>query len=245
MVRPSKAEIAYEALRQAIIEQALVPGTKLREDEIGKHFGISRTLVRSALMQLSYEGLVNIKLKRTATVAEPSVDEAKAIFDVRRCLERQVAGLLVENWTDEIEATLEAHIHEEERAAHDGAAATASRLAGEFHEEMARLTGNPVLERYVSELVSRCSLIMALHGRPHQSECSTGEHHQLVEALRGGNAEAASRLMEEHLVAVQARALPGGAESGEQDIASILIRYARKGADPASTPQKRPALRKP
>ena len=47
-----RADVAYHALHRAIIEQALEPGTKLREDQLGAHFGISRTLVRIALARL-------------------------------------------------------------------------------------------------------------------------------------------------------------------------------------------------
>jgi len=53
-----RADLACKALRQAIIEQALPPGTKLPEDELGARFGMSRTLVRAALAQLQSEGLV-------------------------------------------------------------------------------------------------------------------------------------------------------------------------------------------
>ena len=52
----TRSDTAYHALRQAIIEQALKPGAKLPEDEIGNHFGMSRTLVRAALARLTQIG---------------------------------------------------------------------------------------------------------------------------------------------------------------------------------------------
>src|ERR1700755_3010811 len=52
-----RVDIACKALRQAIIEQALPPGTKLPEDELGARFGMSRTLVRDALAHMQSEGL--------------------------------------------------------------------------------------------------------------------------------------------------------------------------------------------
>ena len=46
MTRPSpRTDLAHEALKQAILERALQPGTKLPEDDIGSHFAMSRTLV--------------------------------------------------------------------------------------------------------------------------------------------------------------------------------------------------------
>ena len=73
MTRPSpRIDIAHEALKQAILERALQPGTKLPEDEIGAHFGMSRTLVRAVLAKLQSEGLVDARPKRTAIVAQPT-----------------------------------------------------------------------------------------------------------------------------------------------------------------------------
>mgnify|MGYP002040719106 FL=1 len=45
----NRTEIVYKNLRQAIIEQALLPGDKLPEDVIGERFGVSRTIVRGVL----------------------------------------------------------------------------------------------------------------------------------------------------------------------------------------------------
>ena len=86
-----RAGAIYRALRHAIIEQALEPGAKLPEDAIGERFGASRTIVRHALGRLAAEGLVELRRNRGATVATPSWDEARDIFDVRLGLE----GLVV------------------------------------------------------------------------------------------------------------------------------------------------------
>jgi len=67
--KSTRVDFACRALRQAIIEQALPPGTKLPEDELGARFGMSRTLVRAALAQLQSEGLVDAPARRTATTA--------------------------------------------------------------------------------------------------------------------------------------------------------------------------------
>ena len=75
--KSTRAEFACQALRQAIIEQALPPGTKLPEDELGIRFGMSRTLVRAALAQLQSEGLVDAPARRTATTAKPTLEEAR------------------------------------------------------------------------------------------------------------------------------------------------------------------------
>ena len=108
--------------------------------------------------------------------------------------------------------------------AHDGPAAI--RLAGEFHILLASLSGNGVLARYVDEVVSRCSLILALYSRPHSSDCSINEHQQIIDALRAGNSQAAIDAMDHHLKAVTDRALLSSTSDKHRDIRSILDRYA-------------------
>src|SRR4051812_10930724 len=180
--KPSRAEIAYKVLRQAIIEQALSPGAKLPEDDLGRHFGMSRTLARATLARLQGEGLVETAHKRTARVAKPSLEEARDVFEIRRALEREVVRLVIARWKPEFGALLEGHVRAEEEAAAQGEPRLSIRLAGEFHLRLAAMAGNALLERYVSELVSRCSLILALHGRPHSSECAVSEHRQIIAA---------------------------------------------------------------
>ena len=97
----SRAALAYRALRRAIIEQALRPGSKLPEDAIGEQLGVSRTLVREALSRLSAEGLVELRHNRGATVAYPSLEEARDVFAIRQAMERLVAEQLAPRVTPE------------------------------------------------------------------------------------------------------------------------------------------------
>ncbi|MCC2650931.1 MAG: GntR family transcriptional regulator [Microvirga sp.] len=202
-----------------------MPGDKLTEDVIGERFGVSRTIVRTVLARLNAEGLVDMQPNKGATIAQPSLSEAHDVFETRMCLERQVLARLSEKVTaDDIER-LQRHVQLETKAnEHDGPAAI--RLAGEFHILLASLSGNGVLARYVDEMVSRCSLILALYSRPHSSDCSINEHQQIIDALRAGNSQAAIDAMDHHLKAVTDRALLSSAADKHRDIRSILDRYA-------------------
>jgi DNA-binding GntR family transcriptional regulator len=220
----SRSGAVYRALKRAIIEQALTPGTKLPEDAIGERLGVSRTLVREALLRLDSEGLVELRPNRGACVAQPSLEDGQDIFAVRSALERLVVQTLAGRLTPEQHRRIEAHVAEEERAS-GREAATSIRLAGEFHIMLAEMTGNTLLARYVNEVVSRCSLILALYGRPHSSECGVSEHRQVLEALASGDAERASGLMAEHLKGITSRALIDGSD---QDPRDILASYARE-----------------
>jgi DNA-binding GntR family transcriptional regulator len=229
--KSTRVDLACQALRRAIIEQALPPGTKLPEDELGARFGMSRTLVRAALAQLQSEGLVDAPPRRTATTAKPTLEEAKEVFEVRRMLEREVVRLLIARWRPEFGAELEGHVREEEAAAGTvGDTRVAGRLAGEFHVKLGEMSGNRLLRRYLGEVVSRCSLILALYGRPHSADCAVNEHREIVAALRGRNAEAAIAVMEAHLGAVEHRALSDQGRDTQFDLGAVLSRYA-EGVD--------------
>jgi len=217
----------YRALRHAIIEQALSPGAKLPEDAIGERFGASRTIVRSALGRLAAEGLVELRRNRGAAVATPAWEEARDTFDVRLGLERLVVARLAGRLTADEIKTLEAHVDEEERArGHDEPLSI--RLATEFHILLAKMTGSPVLERYVGEVSSRCGLILALYSRPHSSDCAVSEHRAVIAALAAGDAKRASALMDEHLEAVASRALIVAKPAKTREFKDVLAIYAEE-----------------
>jgi DNA-binding GntR family transcriptional regulator len=120
---------------------------------------------------------------------------------------------------------LESHVDDEERAR--GANEPLSiRLATEFHIVLAEMTGSPVLTRYVSEVASRCGLILALYSRPHSAECAVSEHRAIIAALAAGDADRATAVMDQHLEAVAGRALIVSRPPRDYDIKTILARYA-------------------
>ncbi|WP_121066712.1 GntR family transcriptional regulator [Chachezhania antarctica] len=214
----------HDLLRRAIIEQALKPGMRLPEDTVGEQFGVSRTIVRHALVRLENQGLVITRRNRGAFVAEPSKEEAQHVFEVRRCLENEVIRILCRRMPGSGYDQLEAHVRSEEKVkGKDGPVSI--RLAGEFHVLLAELTGNDVLARYVSEVVLRCSLIMSMYARNHSSDCAVDEHSQIIEAIRAGDEQRAIDIMDHHLGAVAGRA---ELSPKPDSIQSILSHYGKE-----------------
>lgn len=246
MSRPSpRTEVAHEALKRAILEQALLPGTKLPEDEIGGHFGMSRTLVRAVLARLQAEGLVDAQPKRTATVAQPTLAEAREVFEVRRALEAEVVRLVIRRWKPAFGAELEGLVRDEDAARERHEEHVRGRLAGEFHILLARLTGNGLLARYMEELVTRCSLILALYGKPHAHDGGVNEHAEIIAALRDGDAAKAVAIMDHHMQVVERRAIAEEEPAQSPALGDVLSRYADAiSAREAATPLKRSRTRK-
>ena len=217
-------DAVYDLLCRAIIEQALQPGMRLPEDTVGEQFGVSRTIVRHALVRLETKGLVVSRRNRGAFVAEPSLEEAQQIFQVRRCLETEVIRISIETMNENAFEQLEAHVRREQVVkGKDGPVSI--RLAGEFHILLAQLGGNEVLARYVTEVVLRCSLIMAMYAKSHSSDCAVDEHSQIILALRDRDMGKAVSLMEHHLGAVAKRA---EFRKEPDTVEAILSRYGKE-----------------
>lgn len=203
----SGAERVYSGLRRAIMEHGLALGIPLPEEQVAARFNVSRTIVRAALDRLMAEGLVVRTKNRTARVANPTREDAVDVLDIRR----HVEGIVVERLAGRLSARqleeLRVHVEREKAAHEQGSRDVAVRLSGEFHLMLAQSTGSSVLVRYVTELVSRFSLVLVAHGRPHSEACAVDEHLRVLDALATGDAETARKLMEQHLADVGRRAL--------------------------------------
>ena len=192
-----------ESLTRAIVEHRLLPGSKLAEQKLADHFGVSRTLVRQALFQLSQNRLIKLEPARGAFVAAPSVTEAKQVFAVRRMLEAEMTLAFVQTVTPEQIAALRVHIAQEREAVQQGDITGRTELLGDFHVRMAELMGNQVLAQVLGELISRCALITLMYQSRNEAEHSTDEHEAIVAALAAKDAEKSVRLMHEHLLHVE------------------------------------------
>ncbi len=110
------AESIASALSLAIHEHRLAPGTKLGEDDLSDIYGVSRTTVRTALLSLSHQQIIEIKRNRGAFVAQPSLIEAHEVFEARELLEPRTARSAALHATPDDVALLKDHITQEHAA---------------------------------------------------------------------------------------------------------------------------------
>ena len=193
-----------DALTRAIVEHRLQPGTKLAEQKLADHFGVSRTLVRQALFQLAQKHLVQMEPARGAFVAAPTVQEARQVFQVRRLLEAEMIREFVRKVTPAKIRALREHMAQEKAAMGQDDASERQQLLGDFHVRIAELADNAVLAQILRDLVSRSSLITLMYQRDSFAAHSQEEHVELVKALAGKDEKRAVKLMEEHLLHVEA-----------------------------------------
>lgn len=199
-LRSLKAAHLHEALLAAILDHRLSPGARLPEDELGAIFGVSRTIVRSALQALAHDRVVSIERNRSARVAEPSADEARQVFEARSLIEPRLAASAAALASASDAALLRRHIREERKALSAGNSGRAIALSGQFHLAIAEIARQPILAGFVRELVSRSSLIIALYWRRADAICERHAHAELVAAIAANEKKRASDLMLSHLV---------------------------------------------
>lgn len=204
----STTDHIVDSLTRAIVEHRLQPGAKLAEQKLADHFGVSRTIVRQALFQLSQKRLIKLEPARGAFVSAPSVEEARQVFAVRRMLETEMTRAFVREVTPTRIRALRGHVALEKAAvqqasADPGAVPGRTTLLGDFHVRMAQLMGNQVLAELLGELISRSALITLMYQSARSAAHSNDEHADIVKALAARDEALAVQLMQEHLQHVE------------------------------------------
>jgi DNA-binding GntR family transcriptional regulator len=201
----------YERMVSAILDHKLPPGTKLVEDKLASAFGVSRTRIRPVLVRLANEQVVTLIPNRGATIAQPSEQEAREVFEVRRLIEPRLVELFIANAQEADMTSLKQCIDEEEAARLAGDMRRAIRLSGDFHLQIAERAGHQTLGRILRELTSRTSLILMTYSAAHAAErdeataCGCREHRTLLDAIRLRDTKEAARRMREHLTRLEAQ----------------------------------------
>lgn len=196
----SRSDLVAAGLQRAILEHKIAPGTKLSEDEVGEIFGVSRTIVRSALQALAHSQLVTIEKNRGAFIASPSPREAHEVFEARGLIEPRVATMAARRMTEQSLKALRTHTEEEHAAMRAGDKGKALALSGGFHLKIADIADHDVFTSFIQTLISRSSLIIALYWRRADTTCESHSHHALMTAFENRDAAAAEEIMRSHIV---------------------------------------------
>jgi DNA-binding GntR family transcriptional regulator len=195
----------YRAVVNAVMSHRLPPGTHLGEADFCELYQVSRTTVRKALQRLAHDHIIELRPNRGAVIASPTPQEARDIFAARRAIEREIVPLVIHSATPESLRQIRAALEAEDQARRNGDRASWIRLGGEFHILLAELAGNQVLQRFMAELVSRCSLIIALYESPGAAMCGNDEHQDLATLIEQRKVKEAVHLIEHHLQEIEGR----------------------------------------
>jgi DNA-binding GntR family transcriptional regulator len=225
--RPRKAvaadaEAIYRRILGAIIEHRLAPGRKLVEERLAAVFGASRAMIRQVLTRLAHEMVVTLVPNRGAFVAEPTVEEAREVFEARRLIEPALARRLALAATPAHLSRLRQLVAAEERARTARDRQQVIKLSGEFHLEIAEMAGNAILARQMRELTLLTCLIIILYDSPLGRACPDDEHRQLLDAFTQRDEARAAVLMLHHLDHVEKSLDIGLAVTDDDDLERIF-----------------------
>ncbi len=185
-------------ISDAIYHRRLPPGTKLNERDIAELFGVSRTVVRQALIRLSQDGLVDTSPKRSTAVWRPTFDDAFELYQMLLVLESGVIDQLINSITPEQLKQLHAHTEKERAAFEKGKHDLGDKLGREFHSLLISFLKNNTINQIHSQLRRREALINAMF-RVGFDYCQLrDEHGSLVECLERRDAPAAKELLQSH-----------------------------------------------
>lgn len=195
--RDTTAKVVAERLRVEIQHGSLAPGTRLRQNDVAKRFGVSTTPVREAFAQLQAEGLVRIDPHRGAVVFHPSVDDLLEFYEIREALESLAISHAIRSLDADVADELGRLITTMRRTEDPRAWL---RLNDEFHLRLYESAGRPRLSGLIDSLrdASAPYIHMFVASRP-LSERANEEHQQILDACVQGNANAARRAIREHL----------------------------------------------
>ncbi len=199
-----KSENVTTVLRQDILTGRFEPGDRLLEISLSEHYDCGRAAIRSALVELTTEGLVEREANRGATVRRISVAEAIQITEARAALESLIAAQAARHATPDDHAELRQIIADmEDAAAVETQGSDYSALNALLHRRLREVSGHDVAAQLVANLRDRSAhhqyRLALMPGRPLES---LEQHRAIVEAVAAGDEATAAAAMNAHLLSV-------------------------------------------
>ena len=193
-----------ERLREAIEEDVtmgrLTPGSRIDEAALEKRFGVSRTPVREALIQLASSGMVEIRRRVGATVSVLEPKRLFEMFEVMADLEASCARRAARRLGPEQEKELRKALEACRKAAHSGDPDAYFRENETFHRAIYTASGNGFLAEHALTLHKRLRPYRRLQLRTrNRIGNSLAEHEAIVEAIVKGDGELAAKAARDHI----------------------------------------------
>lgn len=191
-----------KTLRDAIVSGEYAPNQRLIEADLSATYGASRAAVRTALLELGAEGLVDRLPNRGSRVRAIPLSEAIEILEVRMNLEGLCAAKAAENITDAEIAGLAA-LRADLLAAAESDLFEYSRLNQELDRRIREIAHHPtavaILERLRAQGV-RHQFRLAFY--PGRAAVSAPEHAAIIDAISRRDAAGAESVTRAHLQSV-------------------------------------------
>jgi DNA-binding GntR family transcriptional regulator len=191
---------ATELIRNAILEGRLEPGQRLKEEELARELGISRTPVREALLMLQAEDLVVAAPNRGATVRVHDANDLHDLYELRALLEGYATRRAAERISKKEVDLLRQSCERFEQLSPDDDLRGVVRENLFFHNTILAVADSERLTAFVRKVIELPLVYSSYRWySPDQKRISVHYHRQIVVALADGDADRAELIMKEHL----------------------------------------------
>lgn len=199
--RPRLTEEVLGRLRHAVLSGELTPGEQYSALGLAEQFGVSRTPVREALLELERAGLVRIDKNRGVTIVPTVLDDVVECFQIRLLLEVPAVGHAASVVGESSFSGVQEQFEKMESAAAKSDVDALLTADGAFHLELLGMTGNRRMVRVLEDL-RHLVLIKGIATVPESRSCEelVEDHRDIFEAVQNGDSEAASRAMRGHII---------------------------------------------
>jgi DNA-binding GntR family transcriptional regulator len=196
-------ERVTDVIRSAIVRGEYAPNQRLIEADLSDTFAASRATVRTALLELANEGLVERLPNKGSRVRAISVEEAIEILEVRIGVEGLCAAKTAASITDDEIAEFEILRRDMTDAVGEGDLVEYSRLNQLLDQRVRVLsrhaTASEVLGRLHAQSVRHQ---FKLSSKPQRAKVSVLEHAAIIDAIVARDPDAAERAVRDHLLSV-------------------------------------------
>jgi len=192
-----------DLLRQDILAGHLSPGARLVELELADRYRCGRAGIRSALVALEKEGLIERRANRGATVRRLTLAEAIQVTEARAALEVLVARHAARHADEDQRTELKGVVADMRAAVAKGDFLAYSGLNATLHQRLRDVSRHTVASDLIDNLRNRAAhlrfRLASMPGRPDQSLV---EHESIVDAVVRGDEDAAAAAMDRHIASV-------------------------------------------
>lgn len=190
----------FEHLREQIVSLELAPGTVLSRAELAEDYGLSQTPIRDALIKLGEEGLVDIFPQHATLVSRIDIDSARQAHFLRQAIEAEIVRTLAGSASPSLLVQLRAQIDLQQGLMGGESYRDFIAADRQFHRLMYEAAGVPDLYELVQRRSGHVDRLRLLHlPSAGKERAIVGDHRAIVEAIAGGDAEAAQAALRQHL----------------------------------------------
>ena len=195
------SHVVYNALRQAIIDLELEPGSALDEVGLSAQFRMSRTPIREALVRLAGEGLVTTLPNRTTIVTPIDFVRLPLYFDTLTLMYRVTTRSAALNHKPEHMVAIRGHQAAFAASVRKRDAIGMIATNRDFHMAIADAAGNPYISSFFARLLDEGRRILRVYYQSFDDRLPkqyVEEHEAIVTAIDARNAALSDKLAAAH-----------------------------------------------